>query len=444
MLAAAAAATLFLLLAWFRVGSEPHLEAVPHLTGIGPLTKIDLRAAADGRGLVDLKSELVQGDTVWPLFDKTYDHRPFWAFWGPAVAEESTTVEVGKSIQRELMPGEATLRLTSSRAATPLRHPASTVLETTLPVRLRPPELSLVSGPTQVRQGGSAAVVYRVGAGAVRHGLILGERQIETRGESGDLHGLLFGAPFDLQDGSEAIRLFAEDELGNRGELRFVTNYVSRTLKTDNIGLSDGFFDKVVPEILAQTPEIVEQGSRLESYLQINRDLRRRNAQELVDLSAGSSDGFLWQGRFEQLPSSRVMAGFAERRTYLYDGKNVDEQVHLGFDLASRQQAPVPAANRGKVLLARYFGIYGKTVVVDHGRGLMSLYSHLSDIAVQVGDSVEAGDILGRTGATGLAGGDHLHYSMLIHGVQVDPLEWWDGRWIQSHITSVIDEAGAP
>lgn len=436
-------AVAFLVLAWWRVGPDVELEAQPRLDGIGPATVVDVVAREGTRGLSDLKAELVQGDTVWPLVEKQYEARPFWAFWGPRIVEDRLELVLGKTVQKELLPGEAVLRLTASRGSTPIRRPAATVLETVLPVRLTPPELSLIAAPSQLRQGGSGAVVYRVGETTRRHGLKLGEREV-VASTTGEGHALLFGAPFDLADGQQGIRLFAEDDLGNRAERRFVSNYVPRTLKTDDIGLSDGFFDKVVPEILSQTPEISAGATPLETYLTINNELRRRNAEQLVELSRDSSPDRLWQGAFSQLPSSRVMAGFAERRSYRYEGREVDEQVHLGFDLASRKRASVPAANAGVVVLARFFGIYGKTVVVDHGQGLMSLYSHLSDIEVAVGDSVAAGDRLGRTGATGLAGGDHLHYSMLIHGVQVDPLEWWDGRWIRNHIESLMSREAAP
>ena len=128
------------------------------------------------------------------------------------------------------------------------------------------------------------------------------------------------------------------------------------------------------------------------------------------------------------------MSSFADRRTYYYGGREVDRQTHLGFDLASVSHADVPASNGGLVVLAGYFGIYGNTVVVDHGYGLMSLYAHLSSIDVAKGDRVERGTRLGQSGATGLAGGDHLHFSFLLHGVPVRPIEWWDGHWIEDRL----------
>jgi murein DD-endopeptidase MepM/ murein hydrolase activator NlpD len=136
-----------------------------------------------------------------------------------------------------------------------------------------------------------------------------------------------------------------------------------------------------------------------------------------------------------------VTSAFADRRSYTYGGQQVDQQTHLGFDLAVTRNTPVPAANDGVVVLARYFGIYGNAVVLDHGYGIMSLYAHLATTAVARGQSVARGDILGRTGATGLAGGDHLHFTILVQGLPVNPTEWWDARWIRDHLVRPLGPA---
>jgi murein DD-endopeptidase MepM/ murein hydrolase activator NlpD len=81
-------------------------------------------------------------------------------------------------------------------------------------------------------------------------------------------------------------------------------------------------------------------------------------------------------------------------------------------------------------------------VVLDHGLGLMSLYAHLSDIGVKVGQTVQKGEALGRTGETGLAGGDHLHFALLVHGVYTNPIEWWDDHWLKDRIAKPLADAG--
>jgi murein DD-endopeptidase MepM/ murein hydrolase activator NlpD len=141
------------------------------------------------------------------------------------------------------------------------------------------------------------------------------------------------------------------------------------------------------------------------------------------------------------IPNGKVMAAFADRRTYLYKGKVIDHQDHLGYDLAVTKQCPVPAANDGVVVYARYFGIYGNAILIDHGFGLMTIYGHLSSISVKEGQTVAKGDIIGRTGETGLAGGDHLHFSTILQGLPVNPIEWCDGHWIRDRIAAKLGSA---
>ena len=129
------------------------------------------------------------------------------------------------------------------------------------------------------------------------------------------------------------------------------------------------------------------------------------------------------------------MARIARYRGYYYKGKKVDEQLHLGIDLASLSNSPGPAANHGRVIFADGLGIYGLTVVLDRGQGLSSVYGHLSSIKVRLDQDVSKGDIIGFTGQTGLASGDHLHFSVMVNGVFVNPIEWWDGHWIEDNIT---------
>jgi murein DD-endopeptidase MepM/ murein hydrolase activator NlpD len=135
--------------------------------------------------------------------------------------------------------------------------------------------------------------------------------------------------------------------------------------------------------------------------------------------------------------------GRGDRLFYVYQGKEVDHQVHLGFDLASYTGTPIVSAARGSVLFADELGIYGNCVIVDHGMGVQSLYAHLSSISVEPGAVVEKEQELGRCGMTGLAGGDHLHFTMLINGVMVNPVEWWDQHWIDDRILRKLRAASA-
>ncbi len=435
----------WLILAFTRVGAEPQLEIVPALPGIGQKTTIAVKAAEPSRGLSHLAVDLVQGDVTTPLAQKDYTPRPFWKFWGAMQAQDEIVVEVGRKVQKDLQRGEATIRVRADRAGTPLRHPAMVEKTLTLPVRFTPPRLEARSPqPDVVKQGGSGVVIYASDENATRHGVRIGSWEFQGAPLPGAEAGVFFafyGVPYLEEQGLSDIKLFAADALGNEVERSFLQRYDPRILKADDIGLDDKFLGRVVPEILAATPSLHEKGNLLEDYLQINRDLRKVNEGGLVELAKKSRAEILWHGPFRQLPNGQVMAGFAEKRTYVYGGKEVDTQYHLGYDLASNQRSPVPAAQRGAVMLAEHYGIYGNTVILDHGYGLMSLYSHLSSFAVKVGDTVEQGQTLGNTGTTGLAGGDHLHFGVIVHGLQVDPLEWLDEHWIKTRVAAKLEPA---
>ncbi|HEY0712861.1 MAG TPA: M23 family metallopeptidase, partial [Polyangia bacterium] len=238
-----------------------------------------------------------------------------------------------------------------------------------------------------------------------------------------------------------AIVLVAEDELGNRNEVTFIHKWFRRPMGRDTIELQDSLMQKVTSEIFGRTPTLARKGTLLADYLYLNGELRRANMAELLALARKTEPAFLWSEVFMPMQNAAVKGSFADRRTYTHAGKPVDTQDHLGFDLASNKQAPVQAANAGRVALARYFGIFGNCVVIDHGFGLMSLSAHLSTIAVKEGDRVTRGQEIGRSGATGLAGGDHLHFTMLVHGLPVTPVEWWDGHWIKDRMALKLGPA---
>jgi murein DD-endopeptidase MepM/ murein hydrolase activator NlpD len=151
----------------------------------------------------------------------------------------------------------------------------------------------------------------------------------------------------------------------------------------------------------------------------------------------------LWGGEvFYKFANTKAESAFADQRTYRYQGREVDHQTHLGFDLASFANSPVHAANRGKVLYAADLGIYGNCIIIDHGLGVQSLYAHLSSFEVPVGAIVDKGQELGKSGQTGMAGGDHLHFTMLVNGQMVNPVEWWDPHWIDDRVKRKLGEAG--
>jgi murein DD-endopeptidase MepM/ murein hydrolase activator NlpD len=437
---AACAVLLVVLLLALRVGDPPRVELATSVPGIGRSTEVVADAAVAGRGLGDLRLELAQGERIVTLVQRDHDPRPFWAFWGPRVETDRLEATVGRDSLEGLEEGTATLRVVAERAGTWIRRPAPLVVERELPVRFRAPTLEVLSSLIYVAQGGSEAVAYRVGESASIHGVRAGTTffpGFELPGGAPGERFVIFAVAHDVPDAS-MVRLVAADALGNEATVSFLDRFFPKRYPASTIELSDAFLERVVPPIVSQTAGVAAGESLLDTYLLINRDLRQRNAERLFELGRDTAEQFLWREPFRQQPNTKVMDHFAAYRTYLYAGREVDQQVHLGFDLASVRRAEVLASNRGRVVLAEYLGIYGNTVVLDHGYGLMSLYAHLSSIEVQAGQMLERGQVLGRSGETGLAGGDHLHFTTMIRGVPVDPAEWFDGHWITDRIVAKL------
>ena len=314
-------------------------------------------------------------------------------------------------------------------------------LEQTFTPQFTPPRLELLSPPATIVQGGTGIVRYRVVPEVPNHGVKIGKAFFPGFPAPDNAGMFAFVAfPYNAQP-TTPIQLVADDGFGNGALLDVDFHMKPQFWRTRTINISDKFIRKTVPAILAQTPELTTQNDLLEDFLQVNGPLRTMNNQTITDLTKQSRPELLWKGAFRQLSGSQVQASFADHREYMYNGKVVDTQDHLGFDLAVTKHYPVEAANHGIVLFAGYLGIYGNTIILDHGYGLLSLYAHLSSIEVKVGDAVTMSQPIGKSGTTGLAGGDHLHFSLILHGEQVNPTEWWDPFWVK---TRIKDKLGLP
>ena len=420
----------------FRAGPRPAISIAPEPRLVGRAAPVEVTVEEPSRGLARVLIELEQKGTAEVLAERRFASLPGWKLTGERTPRWTFVLDLGKGAHPALAEGEATLRVTAERAPAWLRRGAPAVETRTFTVKLVPPTLAVISTRHYVAQGGAEAVVYRVGADSARDGVEVGDWFFPGSPLPGGSEGArfaLFAVPFDVADAA-AVRLVAADAAGNARTAQFVDQFFPHPPRRDDIELTRAFLDKVVPPILAGAPELADQGDLLANFLAINRELRRANATVLRELASKTSPEFLWKLPFLALPGGQVMSSFADRRTYFFEGREVDRQDHLGFDLASTKRTPVPASNRGVVVLARELGIYGNTVVLDHGYGLMSLYAHLSEIAVREGETVERAHVLGLSGETGLAGGDHLHFSFLVHGLPVRPIEWWDEHWLTDRL----------
>ena len=299
-----------------------------------------------------------------------------------------------------------------------------------------PPALRAISRMHNVNRGGVCLIIYQTSSDTQESGVFVDDyffRGFPVDGESQKgAHVSYFALPHD-SGMNPSIYLWAKDKAGNRSRISFYHHIRKKRFRKERINVTDKFLDRVLPYFSFYS--LPAEQSNIEKYLKINNDLRKESDQKLFTLKDETNPMRLWEGPWLRLRNAANMSRFADRRIYHYKGKKIDEQVHLGIDLASLANSPVQAANYGRVIFANRNGIYGLTVVLDHGQGLASLYGHLSMIQVKLNQEVEKGQVIGFTGQTGLAGGDHLHFGVMAHGVQVNPIEWWDGHWIKDNIT---------
>jgi murein DD-endopeptidase MepM/ murein hydrolase activator NlpD len=312
----------------------------------------------------------------------------------------------------------------------------SSQVSSSLAIDTKPPSLEVAGGLTYVYRGGSAAVRYRIAEEVATHGVRVADAFFQGHplaGEASDPRErvALFTIPIGAPE-NPTVRVVAQDSAGNQSEASFPLRIFERQFSASSITLSRGFLNKTVRP-LAESNGLT--GANLgESFQQVNETLRDLNERKIQEITLDGSSERRWQGGFEQLPNSKVTSRFAEKRSYRWDDRLISKAIHYGFDLASTRAALVTATNHGRVVFAGDLGIYGLCVILDHGLGVHSLYAHLSQLNVSLGDEVSKSQGVGHTGDTGLAGGDHLHFAILVGGHYVDPLEWWDPKWVRSHI----------
>jgi hypothetical protein len=408
----------------YLLSSHTSLAFAPVPKDIGTNTWIAVRVS-NPHGERDLSAWIEQNGMKTVLMD-TKNPANRLKFWLAQVPEQDVHFMTGGKEARNWKEGPA--KLVVEAKSNDFRG-ATDEISADVNVVLRPPSISADGFQHYINQGGSEMVLITPTGQWSDAGVRVGKdtyRSFPIAGRSDRL--VLFAYPWDLPIDTAPV-VFARNPAGNEATARFWFKVFPKKFRQRDLTIDDNFLNKVVNQI-----DPSGQGDLLTRFLKINGEMRRDNNKTLADLRFKTADHFLWTDSFLQLANSKVESEFADVRSYVYKGKKVDQQVHLGFDLAVTAHTPVLASNDGRVVWAAPLGIYGNCIVVDHGYSLQSIYGHLSSIAVKEGDMVKRGEEMGKSGSTGLAGGDHLHYSMQVEGVQVNPVEWWDAHWIKDHV----------
>lgn len=436
---------------WYGAGKLEGPESqIRHPTNvIGHASPFDVIVNAQPHRLDGLEIALQQGGQSYPIFSLSNRGDAQVTLEGESTRVRGT---VGRRNVPSLAQEPARLVVRASLAVLFGLRTVDSVTTKDLQVRLVPPQIAVTSLHHFINLGGSEVVLYRVKPADAVSGVRVGDIEYPSYPASGagipDADPALrvaFFAVLHDQTVDVPISVYARDSAGNEGLTELDHRVFPKRFRRSRINLQEGFMRRVVPAILRNTPDfkVPNRDNVLEAYLMINRGLRQKNAEEIAAVSRKTAPTILWRGPFKQMVNTAVESGFADHRTYFYQGKEVDQQVHLGFDLASLPHAPVVAANRGRVVLARYFGIYGNCIILDHGMGVQSLYGHLHELRVKEGQMVEKDEQMATTDVTGLAAGDHLHFTMLLHGHPVTAIDWWSPQWIEDRILRKLREAGA-
>jgi peptidase M23-like protein len=416
----------------------PQASLAAAVTVLGRKTPIDIdvRSEAPGLRAVTVRLQAGAAGSAGAVYELAAESYPAVSWRGSGIVEKHLHVEADLS-QLKVPEGQATLEVFVDTYAWHLFRPArAALLSTSLTVDLTPPRVELLTTQHNVRLGGVELAVYRQSPDTVFSGIEVDKYFFPAvTGYFADPAVALafFAIPQDLT-AEVRPRLIARDAAGNQREVYLPCTIKPRVFAARTLGIDDDFLTHKVPEI-EHDNGLTPAADLLKGYLFINGELRHQNEARIHELTAPATPQPLWDGAFHRQSNAAPLSSFADRRTYTYHGEVIDHQTHLGFDLASLKLSPVEAAQNGIVVFAGILGIYGNAVILDHGLGIYSLYGHLSSLAVQAGDRVKTAQSLGQTGETGLAGGDHLHFSIMLHGVHVDPVEWWDAHWLHDHVT---------
>jgi murein DD-endopeptidase MepM/ murein hydrolase activator NlpD len=412
---------------YFRDTAPPQIELTPGSGPISANSKLLLSLTDSGVGLKNVQVNVIQGDSKQSLLNRDFP-------------EQTKTIDLNIELgDLKLKEGDLQIEVVSGDYAIYHFGKGNISSQTySLAFDSRAPIISVLSKAHNFTRGGSGLVTFSLNEEVSKAGVQFGDQFFPAFQQDSGAYACLLAYPYNVAEKDFVPRIVARDLAGNERQsgIYYLANY--KSFRDRTIDITDSFLDQKAPELESMVDDHTLTDP-LSIFLAVNKEVRKQNRAKMVELSHQTSPTPLWKDAFVRQPRTATLALFADFRTYYYNGKQIDQTYHLGIDLASVAQAEIQACNAGEVIWAEYLGIYGLCVVIDHGLGLQTLYAHMSQLNVQVGDRVEKEQIIGHSGATGMAGGDHLHLGVFVNGVAVQPIEWWDKSWLQNNIDSKLE-----
>lgn len=372
--------------------------------------KLDTKVIQSSQGSIDL-------DILPPKFDETYSAK-----------NAIIKIEVFDASKWNFFRGNQSIK------------------ESKLKIDKKRPTAEVLTNSYQIFRGGSAVVIVQVKDENLKDLYISfnnKERFELIPFYKENFYISVIAWPIDILE-FERVNLVAIDKADNKTISKVPLYIKPLKEKIDDIKISDDFIEKVTKNVLIKSALNIPNDPE-EIFIKGNRELRAKNVKKIKDETRNKMSKEMLTTfdikAFRRLPASMTFAGFGERRHYFYNDKEIDEAWHLGNDWASIKKAKVFTSNAGKVIFNDYLGIYGNTIIIDHNFGISTLYAHTSISKVELNEEVKAGQLIANTGSTGAVFGDHLHFGVLIQGIEVNPNEWLDKSWIRDNITNVINDA---
>ena len=418
---------LSLLVALAGCGSPPRIDLPTSVTSIGQATQVNVQIHAAHPTKVTAFIE--QNGARYQVFDGTTPDK---------TPDATLNFTVGIKTTPQLKDGKAKLIVEATSGG---MFKNGTSVDRDVTVVTQPPTVSADSDQHYLYRGMADLATLSVTGGYTAAGVKVGDETFRAWPMPSGKPGMfaLYAFAWNMPEGTSPL-VFASNGAGNDVTTPITVIFPKKeqpVYTQHQIQVTDQFMQKVLGEL-----DPNGSGDPVARFVKVNTEMRKANNKTLSDLRLKTADHFLWSQPFTRQSHSAAEATFADVRSYLYHGQKIDQQVHLGYDLAVTQHVGVEASNDGRVVWAAPLGIYGNCIVVDHGYGLQTIYGHLSRIDVHEGDMVKRGQAMGLSGMTGMAGGDHVHFAMQLDGVQIDPKEWWDPHWIQDHVARRVELPG--
>ena len=315
----------------------------------------------------------------------------------------------------------------------------------TLVVDKRRPKLNILSNSYKISRGGSALVIFKAEDENIEKLYIQGndEKQFIPQPFYKDGYFISLIA-WPVVDEKFKATIIAKDKAGNISKSYIPLYLKQKNYRVSKIKISDRFLKGKIAELAEEFVETEGVDDSLEQFKIINEDVRAKNEALIHELTSKVITDKIKNFKMNKmypLKNAQVVARFGDHRKYYYDGEFISESYHLGLDLASNAMAQIKPQNGGEVMYSDYNGLYGNMPLIHHGLGLYTLYGHCSSSQVNIGDITKKKESVANTGKSGYAMGDHLHFGVLVQGIEVRPQEWMDKQWIKLNISDIIKSA---